>query len=84
MSDKIFSIRLPEAEYQALKKMAEKEVRTANSWLRSRIVQEARNLHLLDQEQAKGNRNDLPREDISWEHYTPPTEAELAVVCQEE
>lgn len=64
MKDKIFSIRLPEEEYNTLKAMARQEVRTANSWLRSRIVREGRYLHLLDNGQAEGNHNDIPQEDI--------------------
>ena len=46
MNDRVFSIRLPEDEYFALKAMSKLEVRTANSWLRSRIVREARNLQV--------------------------------------
>jgi hypothetical protein len=72
MADRIFSIRLPEDEYQALKAMARQEVRTANSWLRSRIVKEARELHLLDAGRGKMNEN------IPVEFYTPPAYEELS------
>ena len=79
-NDKIFSIRLREDEYNALKAMAKQEVRTANSWLRSRIVREARNLRLLEADQVEVIHEDMSQEDIPWEHYNPPSEAELALV----
>jgi hypothetical protein len=73
MSDRIFSIRLPEDEYHALKAMAKLEVRTANSWLRSRIVREARELNLLDDGQGEINKEGIP-----MEYYTsPPAYEEL-------
>jgi predicted DNA-binding protein len=77
MNDRVFSIRLPEDEYHALKAMVRREERTANSWLRSRIVREARNLQLLDNGQAEVNHNDMPQEDIPLEYYTPPAYEEL-------
>lgn len=83
MKDKIFSIRLPEEEYNALKAMAKQEVRTVNSWLRSRIVREARNLRLLEASQVEVNHADMPQEEIPWECYAEPTEAELALVSPE-
>jgi hypothetical protein len=77
MTDKVFSVRVSKEEYQALKFMAQKEVRTINSFLRSRIVQEARELHLLDNGQAEVNHDDMPQEDIPLEYYTPPAYEEL-------
>jgi predicted DNA-binding protein len=73
MTDKLFSIRLSTEEYHALKSMAKREVRTANSWLRSRIVKEARELHLLNDEQAEMNQEDIP-----VDCYTPPAYEELS------
>jgi hypothetical protein len=73
VNDKLFSIRLPEAEYRALKFMAKQEVRTANSWLRSRIVQEARELGLIDNVQGEMNQEDIP-----VEYYNPPAYEELS------
>ena len=72
MSDKIFSIRLPEGEYRALKAMARQEVRTANSFVRSLAVRAAREQGLLDNGQQEMN-----QEDISLEYYTPPAYEEL-------
>lgn len=83
MKDKIFSIRLPEEEYKALKAMSKQEVRTANSWLRSRIVREARNLRLLEDGQAELMPEGIAQEDIPWESYSEPTEEELALVSPE-
>jgi hypothetical protein len=78
MSDKLFSIRLPEDEYHALKAMAKQETRTANSWLRSRIVREARELNLLDDGQEEVNHEGMPQEQIPLEFYSPPSYEELS------
>jgi hypothetical protein len=82
MNEKLFSVRLALDEYHALKAMAKLEVRTCNSWLRSRIVKEARELNLLDDGQEEVNhegmpQEDIPIEDIPVEYYTPPAYEEL-------
>jgi hypothetical protein len=78
MSDKIFSIRLPEDEYHALKAMAKREVRTANSFVRSLVVKTARSQGLLDDGQEELNQGDIPQEEIPIEFYTPPSYEELS------
>ena len=78
MTDRVFSVRVSQQQYRALKIMAEKEVRTINSWLRSRIVKTARAQGLLDDGQEEVNHGGMPQEDIPIEFYTPPSYEELS------
>jgi hypothetical protein len=41
MDDRVISLRINSKEYEALKRLAAKEVRTASGWLRFRVVEEA-------------------------------------------
>jgi hypothetical protein len=69
---KIFSVRLPEDEYIKLRAMANRDLRTINSFLRFLIHQESIAQGLLDAGQENMN-----QESISMEYYTPPAYEEL-------
>jgi hypothetical protein len=69
---KIFSVRLPEDQYNKLKAMAKRDVRTINSFLRFLIHQESIAQGLLDAGQENMNQEDIP-----VQFYSPPAYEEL-------